>query len=480
MVSPLTIMVLVAYFAILLVIGIVAMRRTKTLEDFYVGGRQISGWVTALSFFTTYFSAVIFIGGAGMGWVWGLPIVWKDVPSVIIGTALAFMIIGPPLRVMTEKLGALSVAEYIEKRYDSKLAGLTATVIIFTGMFFYTISLLIGMGVATEIIVGIPYLTALWICVIVTLIYTALGGYFGQAWTQAVQAIVMLLIAVIVAVVALNAVGGLGALSTKLEAINPSLARWPYLNFTALLPFMLSLGFLGWGNPALILRFFSIKGTRAFRWSVLIAVFFVAITSLCINLASPVARVLYPNLPKPDAAMPHLVKDLFPPGFDAFFLVGVLAASMSTLTALLIVMSQCIVRDIVPKIRTLPEKRAVMLSRVVMVVVALICATLATSPPPMLVTIFAVTTALLAGVLVGPVVYGLYWRRVTAPSCACAMMAGFIAVIAVCAYGGFQFPWTYYAWIPAIILSLALPPIISVFTKPPSEELLSKIFAKTK
>ena len=115
-----------------------------------------------------------------------------------------------------------------------------------------------------------------------------------------------------------------------------------------------------------------------------------------------------------------------------------------------------------------------------MVVITLICAMLATSPPPLLVTIFAVSTALLAGVLVGPVVYGLYWKCATASSCICTMIAGFIAVIAVCAYGNFKFPWTFYAWIPAIIISLVLPPIISAFTKPPSEELLSKIFAKTK
>lgn len=371
----------------------------------------------------------------------------------------------------------ITIVEFMEKRYMSKAVGLVASVVIFTGLLIYALSILVGMAKATEVVGGINYDIALIVVVIVTAIYTAIGGYIAQVWTQAIQAIFMLFMAIAICVLSLLRVGGLGELSLRLGSIDPSLAGWPYKEFLPLFSLYLSLGFLGWGNPALVLRFISIRDKVSLRTATIIASIAVAILTLSLNIASAASRVIVSNEIKPDHAFVYLVRNIFPQGFDIVFLIAVLSASMSTITALLSVMAQC-VRDIVKLKIRLDNRQEILLYRFTTMIIALLSTILALNPPEMIIILFDVVTSILAGVLVGPIVYGLYWKRITPTAVIVSMIISFSIAIAVSAYKNFSYPWTYYSFIPTIISSIAIPPIVSMFSKPLSKEYIDKIFSK--
>lgn len=444
----------------MLLIGYIAMRRIRSAEDIYVGGMNIGGVLTALSFFTTYFSSVVFVGATALGWRYGLPIVWKDVFVVLIGTAFAFILLGAKLACLSKVLKFTSVVGFIEKRYRSRIAGMVASLIMLVGLLIYVVSILVGMVRAVEVVAGIDYLVALILITVVTAIYTAMGGYVAQVWTQATQAVFMVGMALAICMVSLSKVGGLSMLYQQLSSIDLSLARWPYRDFLPLFSLYLSLGFLGWGNPALLLRFVSVRDRISLRTATVVATALVAIFTLSLNIASAAARLIVGSDVKPDHAFVYLVKLLFPQGFDVVFLIAVISASMSTITALLSVMTQCI-RGLVSDRGVLTHRHEVVFYRVTTMGLALISMVLALNPPEMVIALFGATTSILAGVLTGPVIYGLYSRRITASAVMISMIVSFSFAIGISAYGGFKAPWTYYSFIPTVTTSLALPPIIS-------------------
>lgn len=456
----LVIVSLAIYLIVMLALGYMAMRKIRSPEDIYVGGMNVGGVLTALSFFTTYFSSVVFIGATALGWRYGLPVVWKDVFVVLIGTTSAFIFLGTRLACLSKVMRFTSVVEFIEKRYSSRVAGLVASAIVFIGLLVYVVSILVGMVRAVEVVAGIDYLVALVLITIVTAIYTAMGGYIAQVWTQATQAVFMIGMALAICVVSLLKVGGLTTLYQQLRSIDPSLAGWPYRDFLPLFSLYLSLGFLGWGNPALLLRFVSVRDRISLRTATVVATTLVAIFTLSLNISSAASRLIVSNNVKPDHAFVYLVKFLFPQGFDIVFLIAVLSASMSTITALLSVMTQCL-RSLINDRRVSTHRYEIVFYRATTIVLALISMVLAINPPEMVIALFGVTTSILAGVLTGPVVYGLYSRKVTASSVIITMIVSFATAIGISAYGGFKAPWTYYSFVPTIAISLTLPPIIS-------------------
>ena len=458
----LTIVVIVAYFGILVAIGFIGMAKTRSVEELYVGGMRIGGLLTALSFFTTYFSSVIFVGATALGWKYGLGVLWKDVFVVWIGTLLAFIVLGPRLKAVAVKLKALSVVELFEKRLGSKAPAIAAGVAMLLGLIVYAISILIGVARAFEVIAGMPYLSALLAVAIVTMVYTAIGGYLGQVWTQAVQALFMLLMAVAICITSLASVGGVANLYNGLRSIDPALATWPYRDLLPLMALYLSLGFLGWGNPALLMRFISIRDRVSLKTATAIATVLVATLTLSLNLASATTKlILKDSVVVPDYAFLHLVQNLFPSGFTALFLVAVLSASMSTLTAMLSTASQILVRDLIGLGRVGSEAAVF---RLTVVVLAMLSIVLSINPPPMLMVLFGVTTSILSGVLTGPVIYTLFWRRVKPEAITVTIAVSTATAIGVAAYGDFKFPWTYYSFIPTLAISLTLPLIISMPT----------------
>lgn len=184
--------VIVVYMFILIGVGLIASRKTRGIADFYLGGRNIGPFVTALSFIAAYFSSVVIIGGGGFGYKFGMSTLWVGAINVLLGCTLCWIFLGKRLRKYTQKLKTMTIPGFIAERFKAPEARIFSAVIIFILMLIYNVSVLKGMGHIFEVLMQIPYIYGILISGIIIILYVAIGGYLAVVWTSFVQALIMI------------------------------------------------------------------------------------------------------------------------------------------------------------------------------------------------------------------------------------------------------------------------------------------------
>ena len=192
-----TIAMLAVYIAVMLGIGIYTSKRTKSVSDFVLGGRGVGSWLTAFAYGTSYFSAVVFIGYAGQfGWSYGISAAWIGIGNAILGSALAWIVLGKRTRMMTKHLNAKTMPEYFEKRFDSKGLKIAAAIIVFVFLIPYTASVYNGLSRLFAMALGLEselsYKMIIVAMALITAIYVLLGGYAAAALNHSVHGVVKL------------------------------------------------------------------------------------------------------------------------------------------------------------------------------------------------------------------------------------------------------------------------------------------------
>ena len=213
MTTAVTLGMIMVYIAIMMGIGVYTSRKTKSVNDFVLGGRNVGSWLTAFAYGTSYFSAVVFIGYAGQfGWNYGIAATWIGIGNALLGSALAWMVLGRRTRIMTNHLNAKTMPEYFEKRFHSKGLKIASAFIVFIFLIPYTASVYNGLSRLFNMAFGLDsdasYKIIIIAMAIITAIYVILGGYAATAINDFVQGIVMLLGIIAVVVCAVNSQGG--------------------------------------------------------------------------------------------------------------------------------------------------------------------------------------------------------------------------------------------------------------------------------
>ena len=205
-------------------VGVYARKQVKNVGDFVLGGRAVGPWLTAFAYGTSYFSAVVFVGYAGQfGWKYGLASTWIGIGNALIGSLLAWVILGRRTRVMTNHLKSATMPDFFGSRFDSKPIKIVASIISFIFLIPYTASVYNGLSRLFGMAFNIPY----WICVlsmaVLTGVYVILGGYIATAINDFIQGIIMLvgIVAVIGAVISsqggfITAIGKLSELESDI------------------------------------------------------------------------------------------------------------------------------------------------------------------------------------------------------------------------------------------------------------------------
>ncbi|MEG0615162.1 MAG: sodium:solute symporter, partial [Oscillospiraceae bacterium] len=215
------IVILAVYIAIMLIIGTYSWRKTKSVNDFVLGGRNVGSWLTAFAYGTSYFSAVVFIGYAGQfGWSFGVSSTWIGVGNALIGSLLAWIVLGSRTRKMTKHLGSSTMPDFFEKRYNSHSLKIVSSIIIFVFLVPYTAGVYKGLGNLFAMAFNIDENIILIIMALITAFYVIAGGYIATAISDFIQGIIMLggIVAVIVAV--LSGQGGFSAAFEKMSEIS--------------------------------------------------------------------------------------------------------------------------------------------------------------------------------------------------------------------------------------------------------------------
>ena len=273
--------ILIIYLAVMIGIGVYCRKATSTVNDFVLGGRNIGPWFTAFAYGTSYFSAVVFIGYAGQfGWLYGASATWIGIGNAVIGSLLAWFMLGKRTRIMTKHLSASTMPEFFEKRYGSKGLKFTSAVIIFIFLIPYTASVYNGLSRLFESAFGIPYNYCIIGMAVFTAIYVIIGGYKATALNDFVQGIIMLIGIAAVVICVVSHKGGLSASFAELGAITDGAGNTEIFN-SLLGPdpinligvvILTSLG--TWGLPQMVQKFYAIKDDAAItRGSIISTIF---------------------------------------------------------------------------------------------------------------------------------------------------------------------------------------------------------------
>ena len=469
--------VLVLYIGLLIAVGVLTSRRMRRPEDFYLGGRNIGPWVTSLSYVAAYFSSVVIIGGGGFGYRYGMSTLWIGAANVLIGCLLAWIIFGRRVRQFTSRLGVMTVPGFIAERFRAKEARIISAAIIALFLIVYNVSVLKGMGHAFEGLMGIPYAGGVVLSGSIIVVYVCLGGYLAVVWTGFVQAWVMGVGLILLTVGALKAVGGLTAANIALSTIDPGLVHTPGVwGWAGLISFAMILSFGAWGMPQLVVRFYSIKSVAVLRIGAVVATIAGAMGVLP-YLNGAITRVLHPRLNNADKAIPTLTKAVLSPWGSAIFLAGVIAAGMSTIAAILIIISGAVVRDIVEKGlgRNLSDRQQVRLSRIVSAAVGTISLAIALRPPGLVLVITAFSWSVIASTCLWPMLFGLYWKRATRWGVLASMISGFATSLLWMAFGS---PFGLHGFIPGISIGLVAIVVVSLLTRRPSDDHLARVWGE--
>ncbi len=471
-------LVLILYMALLLAIGLFTSRRLRNLEDFYLGGRRVGPWVTALSYVAAYFSSVVIIGGGGFGYKYGLATLWIGAINVLLGCTLAWIILGRRVREFTTRLGTMTIPGFLAERFRAREARLFLAVVITIFLVIYNVSILKGMGHTFEVLMGIPYIWGVLLSGAIIVLYVTWGGYLAVVWTGFFQAWVMGAGLILLTVGVLRAVGGLSAASLQLRALDPGLVGTPGIwGWAGLISYCLIVSFGVWGMPQMVVRFYSIKDVNVLRIGAVVASLGGSM-ALLPYLCGAIARVLHPGLASPDLAIPTLTKSVLSSWGGAIFFAAVLAAGMSTFSSVLIITSSATIRDFYQEglNKNLSEKQAVRYSRISSLIVGLISLLIALRPPALVLVLTAFAWAVIASTTLWPLLLGIYWKGATRWGALASMVGGCATALVWMASGS---PFGLHGFIPGIAVGLVLLVLVSKFTPRLPAEHLERVWGES-
>jgi len=496
---------LVLFFAVMLAVGFLCRRKNDDVHGFVLGGRSVGPWLTAFAYGTSYFSAVIFIGYAGQfGWKYGVASTWIGLGNAIIGSLLAWVLLGRRTRLMTQKLDSKTMPDYFGSRFGSEKLKIAASVIVFVFMIPYTASLYNGLSRLFESSFGIDYIWCVILMSVLTGIYVIAGGYLATAVNDFIQGIVMLVGIMIVIGAVLNDNGGLMEALRTLSHIesesNPGLAG-AFTSFLGPDPLALfgvvlltSLG--TWGLPQMVGKFYAIKNEAAISKGTLISTLFaIIVAGGCYfmggfgRLYGDVIEYSAAGTPVYDSIVPAMLTTL-PDIVVALVIMLVLSASMSTLSSLVLTSSSTLALDMIIPLRKkeISQQKQMLLIRVLIVffiaVSAIIAIIQTTSSVTFIAQLMGISWGALAGAFLAPYMFSLYSKKITRASVAVSFISGVGIMLAnmICTFAGLPFINGFFsspinAGVLAMVTGMILVPIVSLFTKKPDSAALDEMFS---
>lgn len=485
------ILLVVVFVAIAIGVGVYCNRSTKTVDGFLLGGRNVGPWMSAFAYGTSYFSAVVFVGYAGQfGFKYGIATTWAGIGNALIGSLLAWWVLGPRTREMTHRLGAQTMPEFFGKRYKSKALRIAAAAIIFIFLIPYTASVYNGLSRLFGMAFNLPYDVCVIGMAIVTCIYVIVGGYMATVMNDFIQGIVMLIgiSAVIIAVLAGN--GGFTEAINQLSQIpasNSSMAG-PFTSFFGpdllnLLGVVILTSLGTWGLPQMVQKFYAIKSGPAVKQGAIISTLFAFVVAGGSYFLGGFGRLYAADIeysaagtPIYDSVIPTMLSTL-PDILIGLVIVLVLSASMSTLSSLVLTSSSTLTIDFIKGnvMKKMDDKQQIVCMRFLLVVFIVISAAIALvqyhSSIVFIAQLMGYSWGALAGSFLGPFVWGLYKKKVSKASVWCSFIfgVGLTVVNMVLGFVGtplIQSPINCGAI--CMIASLVIVPVVSLFT--PAEE----------
>lgn len=468
----LRVVVLALYALIIIIIGIKGYRGTRSFNDFYLGGGNVGPWMTAFSYGTAYFSAVLFIGFAGnIGWNFGFSGLWIALVNALVGVLLVWWVVGRRLKDAASEYGASTLPEFLEKRYGSPELKLLSSLVIFVFMIPYTAAVFMGLSYLFTSNFQIEYWHALVFMGFFTALYMVLGGYKSMAMIDTIFGGIMAVSVVILFFSTSHAGGGIPNIANSLAEIDPALIKtigppgwWPLLSLvllTSMAPFAM---------PQLMQKFFAIRDKATIKRGMVASTLFAVLIGGVAYFVGSTSRVFLNPVDTPaafsiegepifDILMPELLISVIPASLNVVILMLMLSASMSTLAALVLVSSSTFAKDFYQGFvnKQASDQRLTLLMRFMSALFIMVSVWLAFLNMDSIVTILGISWGALGSFFLGPFIWGLYSKRVRRSGAIASGTGGLLVCLAL-----------YMAGIPSpqagtigMFTSLTLNPLIS-------------------
>lgn len=488
---------ILAYLCLVVYVGFRMARRNESSSDFYLGGRKLGPYVTAMSAEASDMSSYLLMGLPGLAYLSGLADVGWTVIGLVIGTYLNWLFTARRLRRYTQVTGAFTLPQFFSKRlHDRKnILGAIAAVIIIVFFIPYTASGFAACGKLFHSLFGLDYMTGMILAAIVIVVYTTAGGFLAASTTDFIQSIVMTFALLFVLIFSTISAGGIGAVVENAQALPGYLSftmtysedtgtAQPYTLLTIIATLSWGLGYFG--MPHILLRFMAIEDENKLKVSRRVASVWVVIAMTIAILIGFIGNAmshegLIEMLTGSDTEtvivkIANLIASygIVPALLAGLVLAGILASTMSTADSQLLAASSSVSEDLLKGTFHLPisQKQSMLVSRLTVILIAVIGVIIAQDPDS---SVFGIVSFAWAGfgAAFGPVVIlSLYWKRLTLPGAIAGMASGGIMVF-VWKYllrplGG---AWDIYELLPAFVIGLIVMVVVSLLTKKPDEQI---------
>lgn len=491
---------LILYFAVMVGIGLYCRKNATDVNGFVLGGRSVGPWLTAFAYGTSYFSAVVFVGYAGQfGWKYGVAATWAGIGNAVIGSLLAWAVLGRRTRIMTQHFDSATMPQFFGQRFQSKGLKIGASIIVFVFLIPYTASLFNGLSRLFGMAFNIDYTVCIILMGVLTGIYVIAGGYMATAINDFIQGCVMLVGICVVIAAVLNSQGGfMEALHGMAQVTDPESVNGEVPGIFAsffgpdpvnLLGVVILTSLGTWGLPQMVQKFYAIKSEDSIHKGTVISTLFAIVVSGGCYFLGGFGRLFSDKIDIAaegyDSVIPMMLSGL-PEILIAIVVILVLSASMSTLSSLVIASSSTLTIDLLKDnfIKNMDQKKSVFIMRcfiVVFVVISMIIAIVQYKQSiSFIAQLMGVSWGALAGAFLAPFLYGLYWKKTTKVACWASFIFGAgIMILNLACKSAFptllQSPINCGAF--AMLAGLVIVPVVSLFTKKPDAAMVDEAFA---
>lgn len=473
----------VAYMAILVIVGLMVSRKVKTSDDYWVGGRNVGPWATALSYCAAYLSTATIIGSIPKHYDFGLGYGgFNLLSSLVFCAALIFFVFAPKMRALSERLQVVSMSGFLSVRYQSNRLRLICGALVAVMMIPYAISACKGIANAMASILGFSYNTSVIIIAVVAFLYLITSGFWGVSTTDLIQGITISVSVVVAAVIVLNKAGGLTNVVNYLAETAPHKVTWNSgMTFLTLFSYAGVWAFIAFGQPQLITKFMGLKDSRTVGTVVRVSYVWNFVAMMCLQVIAWSANFLYQNrtFADGDSIAPTVIAEHCGSLVAGLFMCGVLAAGLSTVVSLVLTSASSVAKDIYEDFvgntrgKTVDPKKSILISRVVTGIVMVVVAVGTMYPPDFVWELSTMSAGAMGAAFTAPLILGLYWKRATRQGCYAAVIVGVITSIVWYLAG---LTSIVHSFVPGIVVSFIMLVVVSLCTKPMDQDIVDVLF----
>jgi len=423
-------------------------RSSNFVKDYFIGGRSLGGFVLAMTTVATYSSVSTFVGGPGVAWQIGYGWLYMAIVQMVV-IFLVMGVFGKKISLIAKDIDAVTVIDIIRARYKSDALANMAAIFIVAFFCATMVAQFVGAAKLFEAVTGYSYMTGLTMFGIIVVIYTTIGGFKGVAITDAICAIAMMIGMGILFYCLLDKAGGYSAIMAHFRANDPAmlepLSRGK-MPISLYISQWLLVGVCTLALPQSVVRSISYKDTKALRQAIIIGTIVIGVVNIIATWVGVLCKGVLTN---PDLAayggsvdniMPRTIISVMSPFWAGVVIIGPIAATISTVSSLLLTSSSSIIKDVYMRHleksgKTLSNDGVKRLSMIFTILLGFGIYLISIAPPSVIWKINMLAFGGLETAFFWVMIFGLFWHKANSTGAICAMFGGVVAYCVTMALG---------------------------------------------